>query len=412
MSDEITVLDLDWDLIQHLADQDSYRKLKSEQFSPDLIEDPLTRQVWDFQQDHVENHGTIASASILEDEFDDVFIAEKQAAVGDLIERMRKRFIRNQSQSVIEDIAQLTTEQPLDVAKQMLAEGRRLYDLTSARGESYGELDHDLAMADYDERAIQGRGPSLGFPKLDEHFNGQSGLTFLVGGPKNYKSWFTINAVHSNVNEGGFPYLYSLELPATDTNWRLKCMAANIPYWKYLRSALELDEREQVERSAEELSSAGRYRVEKPNPGARTVHQLVDKALNAGATCVFVDQLQYVETRKGHSLGALNDTGAYFEVLDDFRNYSDQIPIFIVHQFNRSVMNSDGMPEPQQGKGSAAIEETATLELGLWGNKDMRASNIIQMGTLVSRHYQHAMWEFGIELTNGCRLMYNGSCDE
>ena len=70
------------------------------------------------------------------------------------------------------------------------------------------------------------------------------------------------------------------------------------------------------------------------------------------------------------------------------------------------------MPEAQQGKGSAAIEETATLELGLWANKDMRASNVIQMGTLVSRHYQHAKWEFEVELTNGCKLMYNGLAED
>ena len=116
-------------------------------------------------------------------------------------------------------------------------------------------------MADYDERAIQGQGPSLGFPKLDEHFNGQSGLTFLVGGPKNYKSWFCINAVHSNINLGGFPYLYPLELPATDTNWRLKCMTANVPYWKYLRSSLDIGRPEEVggscRRPSIDLASTG-----------------------------------------------------------------------------------------------------------------------------------------------------------
>ena len=135
---------------------------------------------------------------------------------------------------------------------------------------------------------------------------------------------------------------------------------------------------------------------------------MVERAINSGATCVFIDQLQYVETRSGTSLGARNDTGDYFEVLNELRDYSDEIPIFIVHQFNRSIMSAEGMPEPQQGKGSSAIEETATLELGLWANKDMRSSNIIHLGTLVSRNYSQPTWEIGIELSKGCALIMNG----
>ena len=86
-----------------------FRTLKSEQFSAALIEDDLTREVWDFQQQHYDDHGAIASPSILEHEFEEVFIDQKQAAIGDLIERLRKRYIRNQSQSVIEEIAGMTT---------------------------------------------------------------------------------------------------------------------------------------------------------------------------------------------------------------------------------------------------------------------------------------------------------------
>lgn len=408
---EITVLDLDWDLIQHLAKPESFTKLQGEQFSEALINDPLAKRVWVFQTEHAREHGAPASPSVLENQFEEVSIQEPQAAIGDLVERLRLRYVRNQGLQAVEEIAQLTVKEPMVVAKKMINEGRRLHHLTEARGESFSESDHELTMQEYDQRAIKGKGPSLGFSELDEHFHGQEGLTFLVAGPKNYKSWFTVNAVMSNIRYGGFPYLYSLELPARDTTWRLKCMVANIPYWKYLRTSLELEDRQLLKDTSERLAEMGNYRIEMPKPGERGVSQLVEKAINSEATCVFVDQLQYVETKRGSSLGSLNDTGAYFEVLDDFRNYSDEIPIFIVHQFNRSVMNSDGMPEPQQGKGSAAIEETATLELGLWANKDMRQSNVIQMGTLISRHYSQAKWEFGVELTRGCNLILNGPAE-
>jgi hypothetical protein len=71
-------------------------------------------------------------------------------------------------------------------------------------------------------------------------------------------------------------------------------------------------------------------------------------------------------------------------------------------------MKADEMPEMQQAKGSSAIEEVATLGLGLWANKDMRNSNIIELGTLASRNYEHASWELGVSLTRHCQITNNG----
>jgi hypothetical protein len=412
MSEEVTLLDLDWDLIQHLVIPESFQKLRSEQFKGDLIEDELAEKVWDFQVEHHKKHGEIATAAVVEDQFDEVTIDKHEAAIGDLIERLRVRYVRNQGQSIVQKLGNATVKDPLTVGKLMAVEGRHLIALTEPRGESLSEMDHDIAIQAYDERVIQGKGPSLGFPELDEHFYGQQGVTVVVAAPKSYKSWVTVNAVSANIYFDEMPYLYSLELKAVETDWRLKCLRADIPYWKYLRAQLDEEDRKDLQAVANELEETGNYRIEKPPPGERGVHQLVERAMNAEATCIFVDQLQYVEDSRGRSLGSLNDTGSYFEVLNDFRNYSDDIPIWIVHQFNRSVMGADEMPEPQQGKGSAAIEEVASLELGLWANKDMRASNVLQIGTLESRHYSHQTWEIGIELTRGCNFMMNGPVDE
>ena len=86
------------------------------------------------------------------------------------------------------------------------------------------------------------------------------------------------------------------------------------------------------------------------------------------------------------------------------RDYSDEVPIFIIHQFNRSVMNAKEMPEMQQAKGSAAIEETAHLALGLWANKEMRKNNVIEVGTLASRSYSYKSWHLEVGLSKDCRL--------
>jgi len=205
--------------------------------------------------------------------------------------------------------------------------------------------------------------------------------------------------------------LYSLELPANESDMRLRCMAANVPYWKYLKNCLMPEDRKALEDASEIMDDRGQFRIEKPDQGERGVQRMVERAINSGASCVFIDQLQYIENRKGLNLGAQNNTGDYFEVVNDLRNYSDQIPIFVVHQFNRSVMNATEMPEMQQGKGSSAIEEVATLSLGLWANKEMRQNNMIEVGTLASRNYSYQNWQVDVSLSHGCGFNMIGPVD-
>ncbi len=403
----MTALDLDWELLCHLADADSFHELLAEQFSTDLIEESSVEKVYEWQLSHTKKHRKPATKAVLENQFS-ITLDEPQTAIGDLVTRLRERYIRNQSQEVYEDIARSTVTDPMSVPKRFLEEGRRLNDKVATRGESFGPTDFDRALDLYDKMVTRGQGPSLGFHEIDTHFHGQQGLSFLIAAPKTYKSWFTINAVLSNIHYGTFPYLYSLELPADQATWRLYCMAADIPYWKYLKGKLDEDDRKKLRKEAEQLDQFGPYRIKKPDIGERSVAQLVENAINAGAESIFIDQLQYVESNRGPSLGALNETGAYFEACNELRDYSDRLPIFVVHQFNRSAMNADSMPEMQQAKGSSAIEETATLGLGLYANKDMRQSNVVELGTLLSRHFTIPSWEVGIQLSRGCALTMNG----
>lgn len=412
MSDTMTqqFLDLDWDLIQHLALPESIGYLQAEQFTADLLEDELARSVFNWQLNHTREHGRSATGAVLEDQFDEVVLSEPQAAIGDLVTRLRERYIRNAGRSIVRDLAERVNDDPLSVAKEMLHGGRELADLTVKRGEVFGTGDIHRAMALYDKKVLEGPGPSLGFPELDAHFNGIRGVTFLIAPPKTYKSWTAINTLMANVTkeEGGFPYLYSLELPASESDFRLRCMAADLPWWRYLKRAITPDDRKALYKASEWLDDHNPYRIEKPNTGDRGVQRMVERALNAGASCIFIDQLQYVENRRGNSLGAQNNTGDYFEVCNDLRNYSDEIPIFVVHQFNRSVMNATEMPEAQQAKGSSAIEEVATLDLALWANKEMRKNNVMELGTLASRDFTFGAWRIGINLTRGCSLSMLG----
>lgn len=409
---KIYELDIDLDLINHLAKRESVYRFQAERVQERVIKDPLAIKVFRWQMQHLRDCGEPATAAVLEDEFADIAIETPETHINDLIQRLRKRYLKNEGRRHVEELANLTVLEPLDVAREMQRRARDLVDLTVTRGEVFGTGDFPRARDEYDKAVTRGPGPSLGYPEVNEHFHGMVGVTFLVAAPKTYKSWFTINAVLDNVARERRPYLYSLELPALESYWRVACMTADIPYWRYLKRMLTPEQMKRIEQATEYIDEGGQFLIDKPNMGSRSVAQLAEKALDAGADCIFIDQLQYVENRKGVTVGAIGSTADYFEIVNDLRNYSDLIPIFCVHQFNRSVMRADEMPEMQQAKGSSAIEEVATLGLGLWASKDMRNSNIVELGTLAARNYEHASWELSVSLSRNCAIEMVGRIDD
>ena len=48
------------------------------------------------------------------------------------------------------------------------------------------------------------------------------------------------------------------------------------------------------------------------------------------------------------------------------------------------------------------IEEVGTTVLGLWANKDMRHSRIVELGVLASRNFDLVSWEISVNLSKGC----------
>lgn len=213
-----------------------------------------------------------------------------------------------------------------------------------------------------------------------------------------HNSWQMIQSLLTNVEQGHYPWLYSLELPAEETDMRFRCLLADVPWWKWVYNKIGPEDRKALKEASELIDGLGMYKVVKPPHGQRGIDRMVHTARDAGAGVVLIDQLQYVENDRGKSLGRLNDTGEYFGVLDEARNLSDEGPLYIAHQFGRGAMGAESMPDIALAKGSSAIEEVCTLCLGLWSNKDMRRSGLLEIGTLMARNTDDwASWEIKIE---------------
>jgi hypothetical protein len=408
---DIYQLDLDEDFLSHLALPESIDILRAEKVKPELIEDDFVREVYQYVLKHIKEHKVVPSPSVLAEDFE-VSFADPLTAIGDLVTRLRERYIKNNARQLMEGLKDAYTADPIGVPNYMVTEGRRFLQIVRPRGDAIGTGEFDRAMEIYDKRVLRGQGPSLAFKEIDNHNHGQTGITSVLGPPKGYKSWIGgIKIAYETIMSGGFAYLYSLELPPADTHARLLCMAADIPYWRHFKGALTAQDRKLLSKTEEMLTGMGSYQIVKPPAGDRGVEEMFSRAADEGADTIIFDQLQYVEAKSHMPLGML-DTKGYWQPLQTLRDLSDEVPVVVIHQFNREVQYADSMPDMQKAKNSAAIEETSSLVLGLWANKDMRKSGLIQLGMLASRYHDLVTWEIEIDLTRRCNFELLGIADD
>lgn len=399
---EVYQLDLDEELLSHLAIPESISLFRDQELHRSLIEDDFVKEVFDWQIGHLHEHHRPASASVLAEQFDLDF-ADPLTAAGDLLNRLRERYVRNHAREHMEKISDAYKENPAKVIKVLPQVAREITDIAGAHIESYGSGDYDRAIQKYNENVMKPLGPGFGFKEIDAHFHAQRGVGFIIGAPKTGKSWLGVQCVVDNVMNDHVVEIASLELPAHETDMRIRCLAANVPYWKFVRMCLSAEDKQKLKDASELLDDLGRYKVVKPAPGHRSFEEMWNRARDNGAGLLIVDQLQYVETRNGVALGG-GKPQDFWQPLNAARDMSDEMPMTVIHQFNRSVMNADKMPEMQQAKGASAIEEVATLALGIWANKDMKRSGILEVGTLASRNFTYESWEIEMEMNKGCNF--------
>lgn len=398
---EVYQLDLDEELLSHLSDPESIDVIRDEEISVDLIEDEFVTEIFLWQMDHLFKHRKPATASVLADEFD-LELEEPLTAIGDLIERLRERYLKNHTRGYMEEISDAYKTSPAKVIEVLPRVASEILNIAGPRVEHFTSEDFERALHKYNKDLLKGPGPGFGFEEINNHFHGMRGVTFVIGAPKTGKSWIGCNTVFDDVIAGYNMEIASLELPAAETDMRIRCLGAGVPYWRYVKGKLTPQDLDKLEEAATLLNECdGSYRVVKPAPGQRSFEDMWGRARERGADAIVIDQLQYVETRTGKALGGC-DPREFWQPLNAARDMSDEMPMMIIHQFNRSVMNADQMPEMQQAKGAAAIEEVATLALGLWANKDMRRSGILEIGTLASRNFSYESWEVGMNLSRSC----------
>lgn len=402
----------DIELCAHLSDPDAWVVLKGEGFHADLIEDEIVREAFKWSKEFIREYGEPPTDEVLDDEFDikdDPFFEEPVTVIEDLVDRMRRRYKNNQQRDRIKQLVKLQKEDPDSVAREMAASGKELQEILARRGESFSAGEGERAVKAYLDYATKGPGASLGFKTLDDYFGCQRGISVIAAAPKSCKSWIIVKATLENILQGKYPWLYSLELPAEETEMRLMCMMAGLPWHKYINKNFTREEQATLIETEKLMAESGAYRIVTPSYGHRTIEELIGNAQDAGAGAIFIDQAQYVET-DNKTLGDWNETGKYWSVLDRARNLTDDI--CFVHQLNYKAANAESFPSYEMIKGSSAFVEVATLVLGLWTSKEMRKSSRMQIGVISARNHTHRIWDVDVNLTTDSNFEIIGVAED
>jgi len=182
---EVYRIDLDEEILSHLTIPESISVFQDEEVSTRLIEDDFIKGVYEWQINHIHEHHRPATASVLADEFDLDF-SEPLTTPGDLVGRLRERYIRNNARSHMEKISKAYEEDPAKVIDVLPRVAREIVDIAGPRVESYGSGDYERAIQKYNEAVVKPIGPGFGFREIDAHFHAQRGIGFLIGASRPY----------------------------------------------------------------------------------------------------------------------------------------------------------------------------------------------------------------------------------
>jgi hypothetical protein len=112
-------IDYDTEILNHLPDPDAWETLREEKFTDDLIRDPEVRSIYEWAECHLIGHGKPPTATVLRDEFPDLELREPETAIGDLIARIRDRYMKNQGRDALKEIGDTYLNDPARVPHKM-----------------------------------------------------------------------------------------------------------------------------------------------------------------------------------------------------------------------------------------------------------------------------------------------------
>lgn len=409
MLDTDSPLILDEELLDHLAEPESLRYLWSEKFSSELLlaDEKVAAEVWQFVIGYISEYSSLPDRAVLEEEYSHFEFQPPRRPIEYILKKFRERYAKNEIKAALKKVARM--DDPLAAGSLGFEEFHRITAKTSSQSIWITSSDWETHLDEYKQSVLTGRqtGITLGWEKVDDLLCGlrKGGLYYVVGRPKRFKSWMLMKSAVEAQRAGHKVIFYSLELPKEEMFSRYQCLIANVSWERYQHGQFLSADYKAIKAAMAKVSEECLpLEIARPDVGTRTVPQLIELAKEHEAEIIYIDQMSFIESHRGPTNAALWERIKY--QCEDLKNgaVSADMPVYIANQFNRLADNPNlkEMGTLDMIAGGDSIGQYADMLLGLYQNKDLRNSSILQFGTIDSRSFQSAIWEIRVSLSREC----------
>lgn len=402
--------DLERLLVGHLVNTASVAQTFELGLRPEVFEDRLCESAFRFAQKYWFDSGMerAPTALVLQHEFPGLRVEpDPQESVSWLIAELQKRYASNRLQQMLYSAGEKSLDDPVAALKGLYT---RAYEAAEVIAPRQTRVDMAVTIADrrqrYTERKAHpdGLGLPYGIPELDQHTGGlmPGELAVLGAFSKTGKSFFLCHTLVGLRRAGYTPILFTLEMSIAEMEERIDALHSGVSYNRLVHATLSEDERERLFAAQEELAASGPVLVESPDEGERTVAHLINRARQAGADYVLIDQLSFMESVGNTRTPKEHHAEIMHTLKNELRRPGKEIPCLMAVQLNRESVNAGA--QLRSFADASEVERYCDIALGLERNEEERLNHVMRCHILGSRRSDNRSWLLNWELLSASRI--------
>lgn len=345
---------------------------------------------------------------VLEREFDRLQVPPPPTvSVSWLVEDLQRNYVANKLQSMIYEAGEKSQDKPVEALKELYA---RAYNAAEVVKPRQTRVDMASTVEDrrrrYDERLSRpdGLGLPYGVPELDQHTGGlMPGELAVIGAfSKTGKSFFLCNTLVHLRRAGYTPILFTLEMSIAEMEERIDALYSGVSYNRLVHATLSADEQRRLFEAQEELTQEGPVLVESPEEGERTVAHLVNRARQAGADYILIDQLSFMEAVGNVRSPKEHHAEIMHSLKNELRRPGRELPCLMAVQLNRDSVNQGA--QLRSFANASEVERYCDIALGLERNEEERLNHVMRCHILGSRRSDNRSWLLNWELLSASAI--------
>lgn len=331
---------------------------------------------FEFIKNHYNTYNVVPDKYTFIDKFEKFEFIEVTESINYLIDKLEENHQYQTLAPIVNEVSKAATKDSRKATELLISKSAQLIKKIPLKAIDL-IADADLRLESYLQRSRDFINYYIGtgFKELDEIKGGwdrKRELAIIQARTGIGKTWVLLKSALSATMQGFNVGIISGEMDHEEIGYRIDTMYGNISNWKISRGSIDVQS--SYEKVIKDLKQNVKGTLETVTPlelgGSITVSKIKTFIQKYNLDIIFIDQYSLlVDERNGRST-----TEQFFNLSKDLKllQVSEQIPIIIVSQENRSEREEDGSASTKNTSGSDRIAQDATCILSLEQKIDLK----------------------------------------